>query len=66
MVDEQAKLTIDGTEYNIADLTEEAKVQVKNIQVTEAELQRLNILTAIAQTARNAYVQALKSTLPKN
>jgi len=66
MANEHGKLTIDGTEYKIADLSDEAKVQINNIQATEAELKRLNIQTGIAQTARNSYLQALKAALPKN
>ncbi len=66
MAEEQGKLTIDGTEYNLAELSDEAKAQIQNIKITEAEMKHLGIKTAIAKTARNAYVQALKSALPKN
>jgi len=66
MTDKQGRLTIDGIEYEIDDLTDEAKAQIKNIQITEAEIKRLNIQTIIAQTARSTYMQALKAALPKN
>lgn len=34
------------------------------LQVTDAEIGRLNAQLAIAQTARNAYANALKAALP--
>ena len=34
------------------------------LKLTEQEIQRLQLQLAIAQTARNAYAQALKQALP--
>lgn len=62
---EAQKITIDGTEYNAADLSDDAKQQIANLRVTDAELERLNIQLAIAQTARNAYAKALSEAMPK-
>lgn len=59
-------LTIDNAEYNVADLSEAARAQVVNVRVTDDEIQRLNRLLAIAQTARTAYANALKNELPKH
>ena len=59
-------LTIDSVEYNVADLSEAARAQVVNVRVTDDEIQRLNRLLAIAQTARTAYANALKNELPKH
>lgn len=58
-------LTIDGTEYNVADLSENARNQVMNLRVTDQEISRLQKQLAIAQTARTAYANALKEELPK-
>lgn len=58
-------LTIDGTDYNVADLSENARAQVLNLRVTDQEIQRLNQQLAIAQTARTAYANALKEELPE-
>ena len=58
------KVNVNGTEYNIADLSDEAKVQVQNLRAADAEIRHLNIQLALAQTARNAYIQALQSALP--
>lgn len=58
------KVNVNGTEYNIADLSDEAKVQVQNLRAADAEIRRLNMQLALAQTARNAYIQALQAALP--
>jgi len=52
-------ITVNGTTYPLADLSEEAKSQVTNVQIVDSEIARLQRLMAIAQTARNAYVAAL-------
>lgn len=59
------KVNVNGTEYNIADLSDEAKVQVQNLRAADAEIRHLNIQLALAQTARNAYIQALQAALPE-
>jgi len=56
-------ITIDGKEYDPEKLSTEAKSQLTSLQLTDAEIQRLQIQLAIAQTARNAYATALKSAL---
>ena len=52
-------LTINGTSYASEKLSDAAKQQAINIQVVDAELARLQQQHAIAQTARNTYVNAL-------
>ena len=65
MADEQAQtVTIDGTEYNVADLSENAQNQVVNLRVTDAEIEKLKQQLAIFQTARTAYARALSEELP--
>jgi spermidine synthase len=66
MAQDTAKLTIDGKEYEIASLSDEAKSQIQNIKFAEAELQRLHALQAITQTALNNYKNALINNLPKD
>ncbi|MDR9440945.1 MAG: DUF6447 family protein [Halomonas sp.] len=56
-------VTIDGTEYQLDQLSERARNQVINLRVTDQEITRLNQQLAIAQTARTAYSQALKTEL---
>lgn len=66
MADEkQQTVTIDGTEYQVADLSENAQNQVVNLRVTDAEIAKLNQQLAIYQTARTAYARALAAELPK-
>jgi len=58
-------VTIDGVEYQLSELSEEARAQVVNLRVTDQEIERLKQRLAIAQTARTAYANALKGELPK-
>ena len=58
-------IDIDGKSYEIDKLSDEAKSQLGNIQVVDAEIQRLEQRKAIAQTARNAYARALQEELAK-
>ena len=58
-------VTIDGTDYSLADLSENARSQVTNLQVTDQEIARLQQQLAIFQTARTAYARALSAELPK-
>jgi len=61
---EAATIKIDDVDYKLDDLSDDAKGQLQGIQVAEAEVKRLNIQVALAQTARNAYMQALQAALP--
>lgn len=56
-------VTIDGKEYAVDQLSEEARNQLMNLRVTDQEVARLNQQLAIAQTARAAYANALKREL---
>ena len=58
-------IEIDNKQYDTDTLSEAAKAQLTSLQVTDQEIQRLNIQLAIAQTARNAYARALAELLPK-
>ncbi len=59
-----AEVTVDGIHYDFESLSENAKAQLVSLQVTDAEIQRLQVLLAITQTARNAYAAELKAILP--
>ena len=58
-------ITIDGTEYNQEALSDEAKSGLLSMQVCDQKIAALQTDTAIAQTARNAYANALNGLLPK-
>jgi cell division protein ZapA (FtsZ GTPase activity inhibitor) len=57
-------ITIDNQNYELETLSDEAKNQLVSLQFVDAELQRLNAHAAVLQTARVAYVNALKAALP--
>lgn len=65
MADEQ-KITIDGTEYALSDLSDTAKAQLMSLRGAEQEIARLQMQIALAQTARNAYALTLKAELAVN
>ena len=60
------KIEMDGKEYNLADLTDNAKAQVLNLQFVEAQLIQLQNELAVSDTARMGYTRALKSELEKS
>ena len=59
-------ITINEKEYVLDDLSDAAKAQLVSLQVTDQEIIRLQQQQNIAQTARNAYAQALSAELPKD
>ena len=59
-------VTIDDKEYVLEDLSEAARAQLISLQITDQEIIRLQQQQKIAQTARNAYAQALNAELPKD
>lgn len=57
------KITVDGIDYNTEDLTDNGKAQLASLQFLEVQMAKLNNEIAVYQTARNAYVTALKAAL---
>ena len=57
------KFTLDGVEYDMRNLTQEAKAQIATIQFVDAQIQQLNNEWAISDTARIGYTNALKREL---
>ena len=58
-------IKIDDKEYELDKLPEAARAQLFHIQATEFEINRMNTLIAVMQTARTAYINALKSEIKK-
>ena len=58
-------ITIDDKEYVLDDLSEASRAQLTSLQITDQEISRLQRQQNIAQTARNAYAQALNAELPE-
>ena len=65
-MDEEAKkpvLTVDGKEYDPVTISDNAKNIIANVQFSDQELARLRMQNSAIQTARQAYVTALKKEL---
>ena len=52
-------IQINNIDYDSDTLPDAAKQQLEMLAVTDAEIRRLQIQLAIAQTAKNAYVRSL-------
>ncbi len=63
---DQPKITVDGKEYLIESLSDDAKAQLGALNIVDRKIADLQQEVAIMQTARNAYAQALAAALPKN
>ncbi len=56
-------IKIDDKEYDLDQLSDEAKAQLASLQFVDSELQRLNNQAAVLQTARASYAKALNEAL---
>jgi cell division protein ZapA (FtsZ GTPase activity inhibitor) len=61
-MNDQLKITIDGKDYAVESLSQDALNQLSSINVVDRKIADLSQDMAILQTARNAYAAAL----PKN
>ncbi|WP_204994703.1 DUF6447 family protein [Spongiibacter marinus] len=61
----QKIVTIDGREYSLEKLSDQAKSQLMNVRVADQRITKMQQDLAIHQTARNAYARALAETLSK-
>lgn len=57
-------IKIDNKEFDLDTLSDECKAQLASIQFVEQELVRLQAKAAALQTAKAAYLKALKNSLP--
>ncbi len=60
-----SKITVDGIDYNIDDLSDNGKAQIASLQYLDTQLNKLQNEVAVYQTARGAYSAALKDELAK-
>ena len=65
-MNKQQTVTIDGAEYNLADLSEKARGDLVSLQRVDQKIAENQQELAILQTARNAYARSLAEQLPKN
>lgn len=59
-----ATISIDGRQLALDQLSAEARSLLESLQAVDQEMARLKMQQAICQTARNAYLQALRNALP--
>jgi hypothetical protein len=59
-------INIDGKDYPLESLSDQAKAELQMVQFTDQEIARLSALLMMAQTARIAYANALQAALPKD
>jgi len=57
------KIKLDEMEYNTEDFSDNAKAQYASLQFLEVQMNKLKSEIAIYQTARQAYITALKAEL---
>lgn len=57
-------VTINNTDYPTTELPEAARTQLRNIQIVDREIARLQQSIAISQAARQTYVTALVEAVP--
>lgn len=56
-------IVIDGKEYNLDALSDEAKKAINTLRFIDAEVARLQNLLAVQQTARTVFVTVLQKEL---
>ncbi len=59
------KISIDGRDYELESLSENAKAQIVSLRVVDAEITKIDQQLKIYKTARAAYARALKGELDK-
>ena len=59
------KITVDGVEYNTEDLSDNGKAQLASLQFLEVQMNKLQNEISVFETAKRAYVAALKVELEK-
>ena len=62
---DEPKIEIDGVEYLVKDLSDNAKSQIANVQFVDSQLQQLRNEWAVADTARIGYTRALQADVKK-
>ena len=60
------KLKLDDKEYDISDLSENARAQLTSLQFVDEKLKELTNMQALLQRAKNSYVEGLKKEMISN
>ncbi|WIX33797.1 DUF6447 family protein [Salinicola sp. JS01] len=64
MADNDQTVSIDGKEYQLDQLSEEARKQLANLRLCDEEIARIQRQYSIAQAARVTYSNLLERALP--
>lgn len=59
-----SKITIDGREYELEALSDQAKAQIANIRYVDQKIADLQSQIAVMKAAREYYSAILKASLP--
>ena len=59
------KITIDEMEFNSEDLSDNGKAQLASLQFLEVQMLKIKNEISVYETAKNAYMAALKNELEK-
>ena len=62
---QNSKINIDGEDYLLSDLSDEAKLQIANIRFSEERIIQLQNELTISRVARNGYLIALNGEVAK-
>ena len=57
------KITLDGSTYEVDEITKELKTKLDALEFTTKKLQELNNMRALMQRAKNSYMKSLKTEI---
>ena len=57
------KIKLDDVEYEVENLSEQAKAYIATLKFTDTRLQELTNMRALLQRAKNSYVDSLKKEM---
>ena len=60
------KIKLDNAEYEVDDLSDQAKKHIASLQFANTRLQELTNMRALMQRAKNSYVDSLKKEMLSN
>ena len=60
------KITIDGKKYDVANASENVRIQLENLQFVNDQILQRNNELQIAETAKIGYSRALKREIEKS
>lgn len=63
--EQTGRVKINDDTYNISDLSDNARGNLLGLQIANNEIKQLEAKKALAETAKNAYLNALQDDLPE-